>query len=375
MDFIEKIRELSARIPKQLDNIQTEEATKHALVMPFISALGYNVFDPTEVTPELCADVGTKKGEKVDYAILREGKPIILFECKHHSADLRNAHASQLYRYFSVTEARFGVLTNGILYWFYTDLEASNKMDEKPFFEFNMLDIRESAVEELKKFSRSSFDLDFILNTAAELKYTREIRKRLMEQMQDPSDEFVRFFASQVYSGRMTHAVREQFSQLTRQAFKQLINDLITERLKTALASESADQPTQVEVPSPADQTATLSPGSTAGGVGTTEDELEGYYIVRAVVSQSISPRRVALRDVQSYCGVLLDDNNRKPICRLHFNAGQKYVSFFDKEKEERVQVEEVNDLYNHAERLRGAVARYEAKIAIQKAKGQEVSE
>lgn len=375
MDFIEKIRELSARIPKQLDNIQTEEATKHALVMPFISALGYNVFDPTEVTPELCADVGTKKGEKVDYAILREGKPIILFECKHHSADLRNAHASQLYRYFSVTEARFGVLTNGILYWFYTDLEASNKMDEKPFFEFNMLDIRESAVEELKKFSRSSFDLDFILNTAAELKYTREIRKRLMEQMQDPSDEFVRFFASQVYSGRMTHAVREQFSQLTRQAFKQLINDLITERLKTALASESADQPTQVEVPSPADQTATLSPESTAGGVGTTEDELEGYYIVRAVVSQSISPRRVALRDVQSYCGVLLDDNNRKPICRLHFNAGQKYVSFFDKEKEERVQVEEVNDLYNHAERLRGAVARYEAKIAIQKAKGQEVSE
>jgi predicted type IV restriction endonuclease len=375
MDFIEKIRELSARIPKQLDNIQTEEATKHALVMPFISALGYNVFDPTEVTPELCADVGTKKGEKVDYAILRDGKPIILFECKHHSADLRNAHASQLYRYFSVTEARFGVLTNGILYWFYTDLEASNKMDEKPFFEFNMLDIRESAVEELKKFSRSSFDLDFILNTAAELKYTREIRKRLMEQMQDPSDEFVRFFASQVYSGRMTHAVREQFSQLTRQAFKQLINDLITERLKTALASESADQPTQAEVPSPADQTATLSPESTAGGVGTTEDELEGYYIVRAVVSQSISPKRVALRDVQSYCGVLLDDNNRKPICRLHFNATQKYVSFFDKEKEERVQVEEVNDLYNHAERLRNAVARYEAKIAIQKAKGQEVSE
>lgn len=373
MDFIEKIRELSARIPKQLDNIQTEEATKHALVMPFISALGYNVFDPTEVTPELCADVGTKKGEKVDYAILRDGKPIILFECKHHSADLRNAHASQLYRYFSVTEARFGVLTNGILYWFYTDLEASNKMDEKPFFEFNMLDIRESAVEELKKFSRSSFDLDFILNTAAELKYTREIRKRLMEQMQDPSDEFVRFFASQIYSGRMTHAVREQFSQLTRQAFKQLINDLITERLKTALASESADQPTQAEVPSPADQTATLSPESTPGGVGTTEDELEGYYIVRAVVSQSISPKRVALRDVQSYCGVLLDDNNRKPICRLHFNAGQKYVSFFDKEKEERVQVEEVNDLYNHAERIRGAVARYEAKIAIQKSKGQEV--
>ena len=157
MDFIDKIRELSVRIPKQLEYIQTEEATKNALIMPFISALGYNVFDPTEVTPELCADVGVKKGEKVDYAILQDGKPIILFECKHHSADLNKVHASQLYRYFSVTEARFSVLTNGIIYWFYTDLDASNKMDGKPFFEFSMLDVKESSVEELKKFSKSAF--------------------------------------------------------------------------------------------------------------------------------------------------------------------------------------------------------------------------
>jgi predicted type IV restriction endonuclease len=191
MDFIDKIRELSARIPKQLEYIQTEEATKNALVMPFISALGYKVFDPIEVTPELCADVGVKKGEKVDYAILREGEPIILFECKHHAADLGKVHASQLYRYFSVTEARFSVLTNGLAYWFYTDLEAPNKMDEKPFFEFNMLDIKESAVEELKKFSKSVFDLDNILTTASELKYTREITRLLVEQMQEPTEEFV----------------------------------------------------------------------------------------------------------------------------------------------------------------------------------------
>jgi hypothetical protein len=117
MDLIDRLREIASRIPKQLEHIQTEEATKNALVMPFISALGYDVFNPTEVTPELNADVGTKKGEKVDYAILREQKPIILFECKHHNADLSKAHASQLYRYFSVTDARFGVLTNGIQYW------------------------------------------------------------------------------------------------------------------------------------------------------------------------------------------------------------------------------------------------------------------
>src|SRR4051794_35249800 len=149
MDFADRIRELSGQILKQSAIIQTEEATKNAMVMPFISALGYNVFDPQEVTPELHADVGLKKGEKVDYAILKDGKPIILFECKWHGADLNKEHASQLYRYFSVTEARFGVLTNGIAYRFYTDLEAQNKMDSKPFFEFNMANYRDQDIEEL----------------------------------------------------------------------------------------------------------------------------------------------------------------------------------------------------------------------------------
>lgn len=363
MDFIDKIRELSARIPKQLEHIHTEEATKNALIMPFISALGYNVFDPTEVTPELCADVGVKKGEKVDYAILREGKPIILFECKHHATDLGKVHASQLYRYFSVTDARFGVLTNGLVYWFYTDLEAQNKMDEKPFFEFTMLDIKESAVEELKKFSQSIFDLNYILTTASELKYTREIKRLLVEQMQEPAEEFVRFFASQVYSGRMTQGVREQFAQLTQQAFKQLLNDQINERLKTALASDPTGTALPaVEAPAlPGATTAGSAPAAqTGGGTVTTAEEWEAYHIVRAILRESVSAKRIAIRDVQSYCGILLDDNNRKPICRLYFNSAQKYVGFFDTEKEERLPIDTIDALYKYAERLKAAVVRYD---------------
>src|SRR5689334_11303987 len=111
MDFAERIGELAALVVKQAGDIQTEEATKNAMIMPLIAALGYNVFNPREVTPELHADVGVKKGEKVDYAIIVGGKPAILFECKWHGADLSKEHASQLYRYFSVTDARFGVLT------------------------------------------------------------------------------------------------------------------------------------------------------------------------------------------------------------------------------------------------------------------------
>jgi len=373
MDLIDKLRELSARIPKQLDHIQTEEATKNALIMPFISALGYNVFDPTEVTPELNADVGIKKGEKVDYAILRDGKPTMLFECKHHTADLGKVHASQLYRYFSVTTARFGVLTNGIAYWFYTDLEATNKMDSKPFFEFNMLDIRESAVEELKKFSKSAFDLDNILTTASQLKYTREIKRIIVEQVQEPSEEFVKFIASQVYTGKITQTVREQFAQLTRQAFKQVVNEQINERLKSALAPE----PLSAQISEPATSSTDTPAAESSDGPVTTQEELEGYYVVRAILREIIDVKRVTMRDVQSYCGLLLDDTNRKQICRLYFNRTQKYIGLFafsgEEEKvpkEEKVAIKGVDDIYGLADRLKATVVQFDKVFPVKKPKG-----
>ncbi len=350
MDFIDKIRDLANRVSRQLDYIQTEEATKNALVMPFFGALGYNVFDPTEFTPELNADIGVKKGEKVDYAILQDGKPVILVECKHHATDLSQVHASQLYRYFSVTEARFSILTNGLVYWFYTDLEAPNKMDAKPFFEFSLLDIREPAVEELKKFSKSSFDLENILATASELKYTREIKRILLGQMQEPSEEFIKFVASQVYTGRLTTPIKEQFGQLIRQAFKLIVSDRINERLQTALVVEKASQSAPPEV-AVVEETPI---------VATTEEEYEAFHIVRAILRLEIDVHRITLRDVQSYCGILLDDNNRKPICRLHFNRIQKYLGLFDGTKEEKIPIESVDGIYQYAERLRNTVVRYE---------------
>ena len=366
MDFIDKIRELSAHIPKQIENIQTEEATKHSLVLPLIAALGYNIFDPTEVTPELCADIGIKKGEKVDYAILREGKPIILFECKHHNVDLSHAHKSQLFRYFSVTEARFGVLTNGVLYWFYTDLEEPNKMDEKPFFEFNMLDIKEPAVEEFKKFSKSSFDLSYILTTAAELKYTREIKRLLTDQMQNPADEFIRFIVSNVYVGRMTLSVKEQFVQLSKQAFKSILNDQINERLKSAMASDNTKSETAIV------EAAQVAKQESPSASQPTEEEWEGYHIVRAILREVIPPQRVIMRDVQSYCGILLDNNNRKPICRFFFEGSKKYLSFFDTGKEDKVLIDSLDDLFKYAERLKATVTKYGSKEGVSKGTGEE---
>lgn len=351
MDFIDHLRVLSSRVGNTKDMIQTEEATKNAMIMPFIQILGYNVFDPLEVTPELVADVGMKKGEKVDYAILSDGKPIMLFECKKAGADLNINHAGQLFRYFHVTEARFGVLTNGIVYKFFTDLEQPNKMDETPFFEFSILDFKERDVEELKKFAKSVFDLDTILTTANDLKYTRAIQNRLAEWMANPSEEFVRLVSSDLLgSRRFTPALKDQFTGITKRAFEQLLGERINDRLKGAMTPESVPV---------AEAAVSVVPVETVAEAQTvtTPEETEGFHIVRALLRSVISPRRIFMRDAQSYCAILLDDNNRKPICRLRFNNSQKLsLSIFnDKKEEERVPLESVDDIYNYAEQIKAA--------------------
>ena len=351
MDLIDQLNALASRIRTTKDLIQTEEATKNAMVMPFIQILGYNVFDPTEVTPELIADIGTKKGEKVDYAILRDGKPIMLFECKKSGGDLHINHAGQLFRYFHVTASRFGVLTNGLKYRFFTDLEQPNKMDNTPFFEFDILDFKERDVEELKKFAKASFDVDTILNTASDLKYTRAIQERLNEWVINPPDEFVRLLSVDLLAGRrFTPTLKDQFTQITKRAFEQLLSERINVRLKGAMAAES---------PLVAENTAPIIPlAVNEPEVDTSPEEIEGLLIVRSILRDVVSPRRIVMRDNLSYCAILLDDNNRKPVCRLRFNNAQKLaVGIFDQDKaEERFSLDVIDDLYKFADRLRATV-------------------
>jgi hypothetical protein len=260
MDFIDQLRALSARGSKQIPMIATEEATKNALVMPFINALGYNVFDPAEVTPELNADVGVKKGEKVDYAVLKDGAVVMLFECKSVSTNLDKITPTQLFRYFTVTKARIGILTNGLIYRFFSDLEEPNKMDTRPFLEFDLLDIEEPVVAELKKLSKGSFDQEAVLEAASELKYTREIKRVLAEQLSAASEEFVRFFIPHVYSGRMTQSVKDQFTPIVQRAFRHFISDQVNDRLKSALESDAEREASAGESLTPVDQV--IEPGA-----------------------------------------------------------------------------------------------------------------
>lgn len=348
MDIQNQLKALSDRAEQLKDSIGTEEATKTAFVLPFINTLGYDIFNPTEVVPEFTADIGLKKGEKVDYAIFQNGEPIMIIECKHWKESL-DVHDSQLFRYFHVTKARFGVLTNGLEYRIYTDLEQPNKMDERPFLEFNITSLKDSSIHEITKFHKSNFDVQKIINNASSLKYTKEIKKLLTAQMNEPTSDFVRLFASQVYNGRLTEKVMEQFTEIVQKAFNQFISEKVNDRLTSALNKEAkAVEPEEVVE------------DVSNKGIETTEEELEGYNVVVAILRRKIPKSRIVHRDTKSYFGILLDDNNRKPICRLHFGTGKKFISLFNENKEEvKYQIESVDDIYQYEEQLLKTIEQY----------------
>lgn len=359
MELIEKLNNLASKIRQQGAAIQTEEATKNAFIMPFIATvLGYDVFDPTEVMPEFVCDVGTKKGEKIDYAVLKAGDVQILFECKKLGEPLNINHAGQLFRYFHVTSARIAILTNGQVYKFFTDLDQPNKMDEKPFLELDLLDIDEHAVPELAKLTKAAFDVESIISAAGELKFIGQIKRFIASEFATPSDDFVRFIAAHVYEGTITQKVREQFAELTKKATAQYLGDQVNERLKSAISGAPAVPLTAAGSPPEAGSEAAQDEAEDK--INTTLEEMEGFHIVKAIVRAAVDVRRIAMRDTQSYCGVLLDDNNRKPICRLHFNRGQKYLGTFDQEKNEtRNPIESLDDIYNFADQLRTTASYY----------------
>ena len=353
MDFKDQIKILGDRVIKLKDQISTEEATKNAFVMPFLQALGYDVFNPTEVIPEFISDIGLKKGEKIDYAILLEGKPTILIECKHWAQDL-SIHDGQLLRYFHTSKAKFGLLTNGINYRFYSDLVDANKMDEKPFLEFNIPEIKDNQIEELKKFHKSYFDADSIVNTASELKFMNELKQLLNQELNNPTPEFVKHFAKQVYPGMITSKILDQFTNLTKKSVQQYISDLITERLKTALNKED-------EAAKEQDAIQALVSKEPENLIVTTQEELEGFMIVKSILRQKVDCKRIVYRDALSYFAILLDDNNRKPICRLYFNGTKKYFVTLDENKKEiKTEIKSLDDLYTFSDRLLKIIDSYE---------------
>jgi len=235
MDNINELNELSDRIDNFKEKVEGEQGTINTFILPFIRLLGYDYTNPREVKYEFTAGFGTQKGEKIDLAILKDDRVIMLIECKDWRVVFSEKDINQLIRYFAaVTEARIGVLTNGIIYKFYTDSEKPNVMDTKPFFEFNMSEIHPSLVNVLKNFTKDNFDLDNTRSTAIDLKHRGEIMQILNEQLESPTKDFVKFF----YNKIKTQIAAKDFTDIVRRAFNEFINEMNKQEL---IGSEHQD--------------------------------------------------------------------------------------------------------------------------------------
>ena len=354
MDFIDQLKQFAKRVEGLKDTIRTEEATKTSIIMPFFSLLGFDVFNPQEFLPEFTADVGIKKGEKVDYAILQDGQPVILIEAKSVNENLEQ-HDSQLFRYFGTTKAKFAILTNGIIYRFYTDLEEPNKMDVDPFLDINILELKESQVSELKKFQKTNFDIDEILTVASELKYSNEIKKVFEREMQNPSDDFVKFFLSNMYPGMKTQSVIDKFRGIIKSSLSQYVNEMMSDKIKNALN-------VNVEMPNAAQDKPEVETGSVKDKkkIETTEEELEAYFIIKNLLKEHASMDDITYKDTETYINILYKNNVRKWICRLILTSTVKYLIIPDENKKEiRNPIQNIYDIEQYKESLIEVLKRY----------------
>jgi hypothetical protein len=283
-----------------------------------------------------------KKGERIDYAILQNGEPVILIECKACQVPLNVTHEGQLLRYFQTSKARFGILTNGIAYQFFTDLDEPNKMDKRPFMEFNLLDPK-GIPDELKRFHSSYFEVWRILNSASELKYKSELRTVIQAEFANPSSELTKLIAKRIYGGVVTAKVLEQFTDLLKSTITSVINDIINDRLQSAMEGTAAAPMPAADAP-----IETEAPADKESRIVTTQEELEGYYIVKSILRQTIASERVTYKDTVNYFGINIDDNGAKLLCRLYFNnLNNLRIAFLGEDKkEERHKITCLDDIY-----------------------------
>lgn len=313
--MIEKLEALSAKVKTKLQSSKTEEATKTSFILPFFSLLGYDVSDPDEVIPEFVADVGVKKGEKVDYCIVRDGEPIIIVEAKHHEENL-DKHSGQLYRYYSVTNAKFAILTNGVEYRFFADFEQTNKMDSNPFFVFNILDYDEQDINALKNFRKNSFDVFAVSNAAEEMRYESQVKAVVKRLIESPDDDFIRYVLSSFHNGKKTQQLVDKVRPIVKNAIDFVINEAITERVMEAL--NNTTPPEIIAEPEPEKETTST--------INTTKEELEAFFTIKHILRSVVPWNKLHYRDSKHYFAVLYDDKNYKWICRLRVEKANKYI-------------------------------------------------
>lgn len=363
MDFKDAIQQLSEKIGRQKDNILTEEATKTSFIMPMISAWGYDVFNSFEVVPEMDCDL-TRRGDKIDYAIMKDNSPILLIECKHCKQNL-DLHNTQLAKYYAASNARFGVLTSGIEYRFYADLEKKNIMDEKPFLVVDMLNLSDSDIEQLKKFHKSYYNEQDILSTAQELQITIQVKELLNKNFQNPGDEFTRYFVKYTGDGKSSQKLIEQYRPIVKKSIASVINDIISDRLNVAMKNENKveEQVTaevEHETPRPNETNDEKLPEGVVfqdleRGIVTTQEEIDAYNIVRSILRQYVDAKRIRYNDYKTYFSVNIDGSTWWWICRIYIGKRSKRICLpkDNYKTSEWINIDSIDDIFSYADKLK----------------------
>lgn len=342
--FHEQMLRLAEQIRRRQPHIRGEESTKQALILPFFSALGYDVHDPTEVEPEYVADFAKKRpggpAEKVDYAIRRDGAPVIFVECK--SVDVNpSSHSGQLARYFNATPSvPIAILTNGLRYVFFTDLQDRNILSENPYFEFNLLSFSNNDSDVLESFSRARFDPLTVREKAEEIIYSSKIISYMSELLRSPSDSFTRFVLSELnmFSGqRLTARLVEKFTPIIRHAVQTALLDMATRSIREH-GSDRPEPPVSAAPPVPPaappppkpEPAATAVPSTPAKSgsapIVTTPEELEAFEIVRTICADSPLKTPVVSRDTSQWFTISAG-SPRKWFVRLYYNQKRKSIT------------------------------------------------
>ncbi len=353
MDFIEKIKDLAKRIEEQKKVVATEQAAKTSMVMPFLQLMGYDVFNASEVIPEYIADWGAKKGEKVDYAIKVGGKFVMLIECKPANDKLDASKESQLARYFTnIPEARIGMLTNGIIYKFYTDLNEPNIMDVDPFLVFDFSQINERIAMKLEMFTKEKItNTDSVTSDIVKLRNYSATSEVVFKELSEPSDELIRHIIKQLPFKKIANeAALAEFRIHVKKAIEQFEHNFFDEQIRklqeATKTEENEQKPLETQPEPPRNQ------------IITTVQEYQALSIVKTILFNIISSDKVGIKDFEGYCNIVYKVQGSPCIIRLFFNEaeqGKLYISFPANEEYEklgRMAIKDIDSINNHSEKI-----------------------
>lgn len=285
-----EIRILSSTIEDIKKLVDTEEGTKSSFILPFLQCLEYNVFNPLELKAECVADIGAKKGEKVDYVIYSEDEPIIAIECKKWAENLDNHH-NQLVRYFHTTKVKIAILTNGIIYKFFSDFNEPNILDSEPFFTFNIGKFTDSDLSFLNNFTKNNFNFNALKIYVDKINYKFKVKNEIINLLTNPDKDLITYLIRKCGYVRVTERIYNECEPL----IKKILEEILIPK-----SNQVKNETKSIKVEKK---------------IITTKEELEVYELIK----NSFPEYNITYKDYLNWFSIVLDNTTKKIIARVKF--------------------------------------------------------